>query len=957
MRKGWVYSLIFLLCFSILCSSVCADSLNHNITFVNYCDEDIYMVQQLGPQGYFPSPDEKIVCSACSCSPNHKPCPTTNCSKTKCCDGSATPVCENCSQGIQLPDQGGFKLNATNGTRTYTNIGRWWEGAVWGRTGCTPRNASDPNSLLDCAAAYTRDTNGYDSVSPGGAGATSPATKFEWTFNGGLINPKAPDVYDVSLVDGFNSPVMMYPVNGTFDPVNKWIDKNDSYFYANASGTAVDLNEKFQKGVGKLSRKKLGVEKNGTIYGIYSACSYYSLKNTTNGTLRDMACCNSPYGSNKSAPIHCDPDKYLPDDVNPTDFFKKYYPHEYSYAYDDTSSTFQVMSLSNRQTDYVVQFCRCENQTDIMTPLSNVFNSDSWKSQSVSGVSWQHPLGGSDLDYGESIKSTSDGGYIIAGYTYSSNGDVSSKIGGDDQADFWVVKLNTDGSIAWEKCLGGSDEEEAYDVIQTQDGGFLVVGYTSSDDKDVQDKIGGTDNADFWVVKLDATGTISWSKCYGGTDSEIARHVLQTSDGGYIITGYTYSNDVNVSGKIGGTNNTDYWVIRIDGSGNLIWSRCFGGTFDDYGEAVAVLPDGFFIVGNTMSFDGQAAGNHGLNDYLVLKLNASGDLVWSACYGGSFDDAGYDIISLSDGGGIAFGLSGSTDGQVTGNHGEDDFWAVKFDASGNIIWQKCYGGSDTEQGFEILQSPVTGRFLMVGTSQSIDGDLTGNYGQRDTWVVEADKSGDLIWQKNVGGSRDDYGYSLTLPSFGNVAVAGYTNSDDYDVIGQHGIYDMWAVNLGIDPLYFPVNATADPWTIAYPSGIVQYPEMSDPLYLTQGKPGAVLEEVLVDKVSQGNISNYTFTDINDTHSIETTGTPAPGQIHVMFAITPKSGNYPLTVQFNDTSIGGPSSWYWQLGDGTTSTVQNLTYTYSIPGKYTVSLRAYNDQTGGYGVCNGCIEVR
>jgi len=767
---------------------------------VNYCDEDIYVVHLLGPQGYFPPPHNKTVCSACSCSPTHDPCPTTNCSNAPCCDGSTPPICKNCSEGIELFDQGGFKLNATNGKKTYSNIGPWWEGAMWGRTGCTPINASDPHSPLNCTGAPTKDTiSGYDSVSPGGRGGKPPASKFEWTFDGGLVNPKAMDVYDLSLVDGFNAPVMLYLVNGSFDPKNPWTDKNLSPYYANASGSAVDLNDKFKHGAGKLSRMKIPIMKNGTIYALHSACTYYqklcdSGSPDCNRTLQDMACCNPPYGSDKSAPVHCDWDKYLPDDVNTKDFFKKYYPGVYSYAYDDGESTYQVRGLATRNTEYVCQFCRNDSQFfhSVSRPYGEV--SSVWSSQTTpGGCFWQHPLGGFELDYGESIEPTSDGGYIIAGYTYSADGDVQDKIAGMDQSDFWVVKLASDGSIEWKKCLGGSDEDEAFDIIQTSDGGYLVVGYTASDDIPGSGKKGGSDNSDFFAVKLTADGSISWNKCYGGTDSEIARHVLQTSDGGYIIAGYTYSNDGDVTGKIAGSMNADYWILKIDGSGSLTWAKCYGGSNDDYGEAVSLLSDGYLVTGNSMSTDGQAIGNHGLNDFLVMKIDASGNVVWSTCYGGSFDDAGYDIISLPDGGGIAFGLTGSSDGQVTGNHGEDDFWAVRFDYGGSILWSKCYGGSDSDQGFEIVQSPITGRFLMVGTSQSSDGDLSGNYGLIDIWVIETDMNGNLIWQKNIGGSRNDYGNSLRLSSFGNVTVAGYTDSSDHDVIGQHGLYDMWAV--------------------------------------------------------------------------------------------------------------------------------------------------------------------
>lgn len=172
-------------------------------------------------------------------------------------------------------------------------------------------------------------------------------------------------------------------------------------------------------------------------------------------------------------------------------------------------------------------------------------------------------------------------------------------------------------------------------------------------------------------------------------------------------------------------------------------------------------------------------------------MGSSGLIEWQKCYGGSLDEGVESVIQTSDGGYFISGWTHSNDGDVSGNHGQSDYWLVKLDTSGNLLWQKCYGGSNTDRGDEIFQSPLTGRFMMVGTSWSVNGDLTGNFGKNDLWVIETDQAGNLIWEKNFGGSGNDNGHSLNLSSIGDVTVSGSTNSADNDVIGQHGMYDMW----------------------------------------------------------------------------------------------------------------------------------------------------------------------
>ncbi len=492
-----------------------------------------------------------------------------------------------------------------------------------------------------------------------------------------------------------------------------------------------------------------------------------------------------------------------------------------------------------------------------------------------------------------------------------------------------------------------------------------------------------------------------------------------------MIVGYTYS---SVEGKIGGSNNADYYVIRVSESGTLQWAKCFGGSDDDYGEAVSLLDDGLLVVGDSLSRDGQASENHGSFDYLVLKVDLSGNLIWSKCYGGSGEEHGYDLVPV-DGGGIAIGYTDSSDGQVSGNHGRDDVWAVRFDGSGNSIWAHCYGGSDGEEAFEITRTP-DGKYLIAGTSQSSNGDVSANFGLRDVWVLEIDNSGNLIWQKNAGGSGDEYGHSVASPLQGNIVISGYTNSNDHDVSGNHGLYDMWALSLMRNPQVitasagiggsispsgsvpvaygqnqpfvihaetnyeissvvvdghdqgpiqsytftnvtsghtivasfthvgneYSINATADSWTINDPVGLHSYPSGTNHTQITQAKPGAYLVNVTVDSIGKGPVSSWTFTDISANHEISTTGVPKPGQILVLFNASIRSGNAPVSVTFEDKSCGDPTAWFWQFGDGQTSSQQHPTHSYTSPGLYSVTLRAMKNQAGGYGIWNNFISV-
>ncbi len=340
---------------------------------------------------------------------------------------------------------------------------------------------------------------------------------------------------------------------------------------------------------------------------------------------------------------------------------------------------------------------------------------DFWivKLDAQGNIQWQKSLGGSENDRAKSIQQTTDGGYIVAGNTLSNDGNVSGNHGRND---FWIVKLDELGTIQWQKTLGGSEGARAESIQQTTDGGYIVGGTSWSNDGDVS---GNHGEDDFWIIKLDASGSIQWQKSLGGSESEQPQSIQQTTDGGYIIAGYTWSNDGDVSGNHGGG---DFWIVKLDGSGTIQWQKSLGGSGFDTAQSIQQTTDGGYIANGY----GSIAGNHGTVDFWIVKLDAPGNIQWQKSLGGSTDDLGESIQRTTDGGYIVAGSSRSDDGDVSGNHGDSDFWIVKLDGSGTIQWQKSLGGSEDDRAESNIQQTTDGGYIIAGRSESNDGDILGN---------------------------------------------------------------------------------------------------------------------------------------------------------------------------------------------------------------------------------------
>ncbi|MCX5886174.1 MAG: BACON domain-containing carbohydrate-binding protein [Proteobacteria bacterium] len=342
----------------------------------------------------------------------------------------------------------------------------------------------------------------------------------------------------------------------------------------------------------------------------------------------------------------------------------------------------------------------------------------------VLATEWAKTYGGSGADFASPIQQTTDGGYIVAGGTSSFS--VFGAL-----TDFWVVKLDSNGNITWQKTYGGSDADFASSIQQTTDGGYIVAGYTKSF---------GAGNYDAWVVKLDSNGNVTWQKTYGGSDADDASSIQQTTDGGYIVAVYSSTTAVGL-----------FWIVKLDSSGNVVWQKTYGGSDADFASSIQQTTDGGYIVaGETHSF---GAGSY---DAWVLKLDSNGNINWQKTYWGSDSDSASSIRQTADGGYI-----------VAGSTTDYDFWVLKLDSNGNITWQKTCGGSDFEEASSIQQT-TDGGYIVGGTTTSFG---AGFY---DAWILKLDSNGEISGCDTIKTSNALVSNTSVTP--GNSSVVGSTSN-------------------------------------------------------------------------------------------------------------------------------------------------------------------------------------
>jgi len=357
----------------------------------------------------------------------------------------------------------------------------------------------------------------------------------------------------------------------------------------------------------------------------------------------------------------------------------------------------------------------------------------------IAQVTFQRTYGGASWDEGHSVQQTSDGGYIVCGSTESY---------GSGNADVWLVKTDARGDTLWTRTYGGVNWEEGYSVEQTTDGGYIIAGYTNSP---------GAGSDDVYLVKADSSGDTVWTRTYGGTGNDDGWSVQQTSDGGYVIAGCTWSFGAGAS---------DVYLIRTDAHGDTLWTTTFGGAWDEGGYSLRQTADGGYIItGYAHSFGA------GYWDVYLVRTDTNGGTLWTRTYGGTDNDVGTSAQPTTDGGYIIAGHAQSF------GAGYWDIYLIKTDASGDTLWTRTFGGASGDCANSVQQT-ADGGYIIAGHTQSFG---AGNW---DVWLIKTDAYGDTLWTRTLGDTSDDGGRSVRQTADGGYIATGWTGSfvaDDYDV--------------------------------------------------------------------------------------------------------------------------------------------------------------------------------
>uniref|UniRef100_UPI003F6F50B6 HYR domain-containing protein n=1 Tax=Cyclobacterium plantarum TaxID=2716263 RepID=UPI003F6F50B6 len=461
---------------------------------------------------------------------------------------------------------------------------------------------------------------------------------------------------------------------------------------------------------------------------------------------------------------------------------------------------------------------------------------------------WDKTIGGTNNDYLQSTIPTSDGGYLLGGYSFSSaSGDKSENSKGG--LDYWVVKIDGSGNKVWDKTIGGNNNDLLFSTTSSPDGGYLLAGYSyspASGDKSENSKGG----PDYWAVKIDGAGNKVWDKTIGGTNNDYLQSTIPTSDGGYLLAGYSYS---SASGdksenKKGGP---DYWVVKIDGSGNKVWDKTIGGNGTDLLFSTTPSPDGGYLL------------------------------------------AGYSYSSASG-------------DKSENSKGGYDYWAVKIDGAGNKVWDKTIGGNSHDYLQSTTPSPDGGYLLAGYSASSASGDKSENSkGGPDYWAVKIDGAGNKVWDKTIGGNNPDYLRSTTPTSDGGYFLGGYSTSSASGDKSENskGGYDYWVVKLQevledneapIIEAIAPITATSDAGTCA-----ASVPFSAT---VTDNSDPSVSPEfsILVDGVSTPITSPHVFPLGQTEVYVNATDAAGNGAAQQTFTVTVEDNEAPVLATNNIT---------------------------------------------------------
>ena len=394
---------------------------------------------------------------------------------------------------------------------------------------------------------------------------------------------------------------------------------------------------------------------------------------------------------------------------NNDDDFQSYTLYE-SYS-EGMSNGIEIFTTNdNTTTNYNVSVSEGESRYYQLT-VENVWGvqseSDIEVGNSYSSLFFQ-TFGGSGKDNGNSVQQTEDGGYIITGWTESF---------GNGGRDVWLIKTDSNGNKEWDRTFGGSQNDYSYSLEQTTDSGFIIFGKTSSY---------GNGSDDVWLIKTNSNGNEEWNQTFGSDGVEFGKYGQQTTDGGYIITGYTTSF---------GNGGSDVWLIKTNSNGYQEWNQTFGGSDSERGYSVQQTEDGGYIItGYTTSY-----GNGG-SDVWLIKTNSNGNEEWNQTFGGNSQEFGESVQQTTDGGYIIVGT-----------------WLIKTNSQGYVEWV-----NENIRGNSVRQT-AGGGYIITGSTNGVS-------------LIKTDSNGNKVWENAIGGSGIEIGYSVQQTTDGGYIITGYTTS-------------------------------------------------------------------------------------------------------------------------------------------------------------------------------------
>jgi predicted secreted protein len=347
----------------------------------------------------------------------------------------------------------------------------------------------------------------------------------------------------------------------------------------------------------------------------------------------------------------------------------------------------------------------------------------------IANVEWSHAFGGAKNEAAYSMTKTADGGYVLAGSTTSFGAGLS---------DFWVVKTDSSGAMKWNRTYGGTEDDVASAIINVGDG-FAILGLSSSF---------GAGGFDYWLVRVDSDGNILWNKTYGGAADDFGTSVIQTSDGGYALTGWTNSF---------GSGGEDIWLVKTDVYGNIVWNKTYGSNYNDEGHGLVQTGDGGYIIA------GDTALSSDNEDAWLLKVDSNGNMLWNRTFGGPALDTFLSIAQLSD---SSFALSGYT---ASYGSGSNDAWLIKTDSKGTLQWNKTYGGPNDDQAYALINAEDGG--FALGGQATVDT-------QKNYWLAKTDSSGNMQWNIKNNATMNNFAYSLVQAKDNGYVLSGTAKTKD-----------------------------------------------------------------------------------------------------------------------------------------------------------------------------------